>query len=140
MRGHCFVITSFRGAQGAQMVCATIIHSAAKPQPKLASAAKAASRRSRYGRPEARPSKGVEILRVVRRMWGLVVLKWHQWRWNFGSWETLFEIQCGGQLFEAMDNEIGLKFPWVEHFLGITLHPGSSQAAGLRADHVEWIA
>jgi len=34
----------------------TKYHSAAEPQPKLASAAEAASRRSRYGRAEARPS------------------------------------------------------------------------------------
>jgi hypothetical protein len=43
-------------------------HTLAEPQSKLTSAAEAASRRSCYSRVEARPSKGVEILRAARRI------------------------------------------------------------------------
>src|ERR1700674_2252152 len=49
-------------------VAGLLRHSAGKPQPKLTSAAEAASRRSRHGRAEARPSYGVEILRAGRRI------------------------------------------------------------------------
>jgi hypothetical protein len=43
-------------------------HSAAEPQPKLASVAEASSRKSRYGRAEAQPCEGVEILLTARRI------------------------------------------------------------------------
>src|SRR5258708_5063013 len=59
---------------------------------------------------------------------------------GIASLGTLFEIQFGGQFFEAANVKIGFKFPWIKNFLGIAVHPHGPQSASLRANHVKWIA
>jgi hypothetical protein len=54
--------------------------------------------------------------------------------------DALFETQFFGEFPEAMDMEIRFKFPWIEYFPGVTLHPSSAQPAGLCANHVKRIA